>query len=380
VLHGLTALPSGAARQSLAVAAVVAVLAAIAAPPPAGASVGLERIGVFAQPVDVTAPPGDRSRVFVAERSGRIRVVRRGRLLSRPFADLRGRVEIRDRRNIARDQGGLLSLAFAPRFRRTGRAYVLYTGTDDRLHVDELRRGRLRTLLTVPRRSNNDLGGQLRFGPDGMLWVSLGYGGDPGASRDLGRLQGKLLRIDPRPTAGRPYRIPPDNPFVLRPDVRPEIYAYGLRNPWRFAFDRPTGGLVVADVGESSQEEVSFLPWRRASGADFGWPSFEGNVRREPGASRGVRPVLVRPHRDGVCAIIGGHVVRGGALPGLRGRYVYGDLCTGELRSTVLGAGGARGDRSERARVPYLSSFGRDGRGRTYATSLYGPVFRLVRR
>jgi glucose/arabinose dehydrogenase len=358
-------------------AALVAGLAVIAVPPPAGASVGLERIGVFDQPVDVGAPRGDRSRLFVAERAGRIRVVVRGRVRRRPFADLRARVEGRNALDISRDQGGLLSFAFGPGGRRL---YVLYTGRDDHVHVDELRRGRLRTLLSVPRRSSNDLGGALRFGPDGMLYVGLGYGRDRTASRDLGRLEGKLLRIDPRPAAGRPYRIPPDNPFVLRPGARPEIYSYGLRNPWRFGFDRPTRGLVVADVGESRREEVDFLPWRRASGADFGWPGFEGDVRLERGATRGVRPVLVRRHRGGTCAIIGGHVVRGGALRGLRGRYLYGDLCTGEVRSAVLRTGGARGDRSEGARVPYLTAFGRDARGRVYAASLYGPVYRLVRR
>ena len=157
---------------------------------------------------------------------------------------------------------------------------------------------------------------------------------------------------------------------MLRPGARPEIFAYGLRNPWRFAFDGSR--LVVADVGESREEEIDFVGWRQVAGADFGWPGFEGNVRREPGARRGMRPVLVRAHRRGACAIIGGEFVRG--------RYLYGDLCTGRVRSVVLGACGAHGDRSERARVPYLSSFGRDGRGRVYAASLYGPVYLLIRR
>jgi glucose/arabinose dehydrogenase len=365
-------------RLPLGRAGLAALAALLALSGPAGGAVRLERIGVFEQPVDLAAAPGDRSRLFVAERGGRVRVVHRGRVRRTPFADLRARVEVRDRLDISRDQGGLLSIAFAPD--RSGRLYVLYTARDDRIHVDELRRGRLRTLLTVARRSDNDIGGALRFGPDGMLYVGLGYGRDPAASRDLGRLEGKLLRIDPRPAAGRPYGLPLDNPFLLRPDARPEVYAYGLRNPWRFAFDRPTGGLAVADVGESRREEVDFLHWRRASGANFGWPGFEGDVRHEPEARRGVRPALVRSHRGGVCAIIGGHVVRGGALPGLRGRYLYGDLCTGEVRSARLGVGRSSGDRSEGARVPYLSSFGRDGRGRAYAASLYGPVYRLERR
>jgi glucose/arabinose dehydrogenase len=339
-------------------AAALAVL--LAFPALAHGALRLERVGVFSQPVEIAAPPGD-SRLFVAERTGRILVVRRGRV--RRFADLRARVEVRRRRDVMRDQGGLLSLAFAPG--RNARPYVLYTGRDDLVHVDELRRGRLRTVLTVPRRSNNDLGGALRFGPDGMLYVSLGYGRDPAASQDLGRLEGKLLRIDPRRGGG--YRIPADNPFRLQPGARPEIYAYGLRNPWRFAFG--SGGLAVADVGESRQEELDFVPLRRAAGANFGWPGFEGRVGREPGAAPGVRPVLVRRHGGGACAIIGGHFVRG--------RYLYGDLCTGELRSVRLRAGRASGDRSERVRAPLLSSFGRDGRGRTYVASLQGPVYRL---
>ena len=340
--------------------AAAALAVVLTFPPLAHGALRLERVGVFSQPVEIAAPAGD-PRLFVAERAGRILVVRRGRV--RPFADLRARVEVRNRRDISRDQGGLLSFAFAPG--GSGRLDVLYTGRDDFVRVDELNRGRLRTVLTVPRRSNNDLGGALRFGPDGMLYVSLGYGRDPAASRDLGRLEGKLLRIDPRPAGG--YRIPADNPFLPRPGARPEIYAYGLRNPWRFAFG--SGGLVVADVGQRRQEELDFVSLRRAAGANFGWPGFEGRVRREPGAARGVRPVLVRRHRGGACAIIGGHVVRG--------RYLYGDLCTGEVRSVRLRDGRAGGDRSEGARVPLLSSFGRDGRGRPYAASLRGPVYRL---
>jgi len=333
-------------------------LACLVAPAPASAAVDLERVGTFKQPVDVGAPPGDRSGVFVAERGGRIRVLRGGRI--RTFADLRGRVEIRDRRNIARDQGGLLSVAYG-----RGRAYVLYTGRDDLVHVDALRRGRLRTLLTVPRRSSNDLGGQLRIGPDGMLWVSLGYGADREASQDLARLEGKLLRIDPRRDGS--YGIPPGNPGL--PGARPEIYAYGLRNPWRFAFQGRR--LIVADVGESRQEEIDVVPWRMAAGADFGWPRFEGRARLADGP-RGVRPVFVRRHRSRVCAIIGGHVARG--------RFLYGDLCGGEVRSVALGSGRARGDRSEGASVPFLSSFGTDARGRSYAASLYGPLYRLTLR
>jgi glucose/arabinose dehydrogenase len=211
------------------------------------------------QPIQATAPRGD-GRLFVLERRGLVRVVRGGRLRSRPFLDIRGLVRLPFPNDQYRDQSGAFSLAFAPDYRRSGRLYVLYTGRDRRIHVDEftLARGSpehasarsRRAVLSLPQEGLRDLGGDLVFGPDGHLSVSLGQGNRAERSQDLGRLNGKLLRIDPRPADGRPYTIPPGNPFAMRPGARPEIFAYGLRNPWRFTFWHRQ--LILADVGSSA--------------------------------------------------------------------------------------------------------------------------------
>jgi glucose/arabinose dehydrogenase len=353
-------------------------------------ALGLRTVGAFREPVYATAPAGQSARLFVVERGGRVMIVRRGRKLSRPFLDLRHSVRFFDRRSIERDQGGLLSMAFAPGYRRSGRFYVVYT-TRSQIRLEEFRRsgaspdralrGSRRPVLTVARRSRNDLGGHVQFGPDGLLYLGLGYGSDPGSSQDGSRLTGKLLRIDPRPDAGRPYGIPPDNPLVMRPGTRPEIYASGLRVPWRFSFDRRSGDLAIGDVGERGFEEIDFARAGRAAGAKFGWPIFEGRRRLRGGGPQDlVQPVLARRHpRRGCAAIIGGYVVRDRSLRALRGRYLYGDLCELRLRSAKLAAPRATDDRAERLTVPFpLVSFGEDARGRVYAISLGGAVYRLV--
>ena len=365
---------------------VIAALAAVVLPTTPASAAELRQIGRFSQPVYVTAPPGQAARVFVVERGGRIVVVRHGRRLSRPFLDIRGLVRFFDRKRIERDQGGLLSIAFPPDYRRSGRFYVMYT-TRREIRIEEFRRSprspdralrsSRRRLLTVPRRTRNDLGGQLQFVPGGMLYAGFGYGREAASAQDLSVLTGKLVRIDPRREGGRPYLIPADNPFVLRPGARPEIWASGLRVPWRFSFDR--GRLVIGDVGEQRFEELDLV--RGGAGANFGWPVFEGRTRLGPGDPEGlVEPVLVGEHpKRGCTAIIGGYVVRDRSLRGLYGRYLYGDLCELRLRSVRLSTPRARGDRAEPLRVPFpLVSFGEDGRGRVYAISLSGPVYRLV--
>ena len=373
-------------RAALAIAVVA--LVAVGASEEAWAA-RAEPIGRFVAPVQVTAAPGDTRRLFVVERFGRIRVLNRGRLMSRPFVDLRRSVEMRNRRRIDRDQGGLLSMAFSPRYRRDRRLYVVYTRRDGMIHIDELRRSRRdpgrvargsrRTVLAIPRESSNDLGGGLEFGPDRQLYVGLGYGADPESSGDLSTLTGKLLRIDPRPRGRSAYRVPRDNPFVGRAGARPEIYAYGLRVPWRFSFDSASGDLLMADVGERSFEEVTRVPLRLATGAHFGWPLFEGRRRRQSGQPRRLLfPQLVRSHRAGACAIIGGHIVRDRGPRSLSGRYLYADLCTGEVRSVRLTRRRASGDRWEGIRVGYPVSFGQDARGRVYLVSLEGPVYRIL--
>ncbi|HZI91680.1 MAG TPA: PQQ-dependent sugar dehydrogenase [Thermoleophilaceae bacterium] len=356
------------------------------------AAIRFERVARFEQPLYVTAPRSEARRVFVVERAGRIRVLRSGRKLERPFLDIRRSVRFLDRRDVTRDQGGLLSLAFAPDYHRSGRFYVFYTHSDRMLHVDEFRRSKRnpgrasaasrRTVLTVRRTSGNDLGGQLQFGPEGLLYIGLGYGRDPRFSADLSRLEGKILRIDPRRAGGRPYRIPTDNPFVMRPGARPEVYAYGLRNPYRFSFDRRTGDLAIADPGESRTEEIDFVRRGAGAGANFGWPVFEGRQRVRAGSAEGhLPPVLTKRHPVRGCrAVIGGYVVRARNLRRERGRYLYGELCTGQVRSVRLRRPRAVGDRDEGLRVVSLVSFGEDGRGGLYAVSLGGSVFRVLPR
>lgn len=350
--------------------------------------VKLTRIGTFDSPVHVAQPPGDRRRLFVVEQGGRIRVVRDGRTLRTPFLDIRDRV-------VAGGEQGLLSVAFAPDYQRSGRFYVDYTDRAGDSRVVEYRRATAdraaprtaRVVLRQDQPESNHNGGLLLFGPDGLLYVGFGDGGGAGDqhgargnAQNLGTWLGKILRIDPRPARGRPYRVPADNPFVGRAGARPEIYAWGLRNPWRFSFDRRTGDLTIGDVGQGEREEVDFMRRGTARGANFGWRAWEGTLRYDRSLTvRGaVRPVLeYDTHAGGGCSITGGYVVRDPRIPALAGRYVYGDFCAGRLLTARLRPGGATARRATRLRVPSLSSFGEDGAGRIYATSLDGPVHRL---
>ena len=342
----------------------------------------LRRVGTFDSPVYVTSPPGDRRRLFVVEQGGRVRVMRDGRTLSRPFLDLRGRIS-------AGGERGLLSLAFAPDYARSGRFYVYYTAGDGAIRIVEYRRrsaerarrGSARVVLSQPHPAGNHNGGLVLFGPDGMLYAGLGDGGGGGDqdnnAQNLGTVLGKIIRIDPRRRGGRAYRVPGSNPFAGRSGVRPEIYAYGLRNPWRFAFT-PAGDLVVADVGQNEVEEISIV---RRAGANLGWRVYEGRSRYAGGTAPGhLPPVIERSHSAGNCSITGGVVVRDPVLSSLRGRYVFGDFCRGQLESARMVGGSARSVRSHSVSVDQLSSFGVDGRRRVYATSLSGPVYRLVPR
>jgi glucose/arabinose dehydrogenase len=317
-------------------------------------------------------------------------VVRGGRRLARPFLDIRDRVS-------TGSEQGLLSMAFAPGYAASGLFYVYYTDRNGDTRVIEYRRasadradhGSARQVLFVDQPESNHNGGLVLFGPGDLLYIGLGDGGGGGDrhgargnAQSLGTLLGKILRIDPRPSGGRPYRVPSSNPFVGRAGARGEIYAYGLRNPWRFSFDRRTGDLSIGDVGQGAVEEISFVRRGRGAGANFGWRPFEGRARYTPGerAPGHVRPVIQRFHSGGNCSITGGVVVRDPGLPALAGRYVFGDYCKGRIETARLRAGGARSVRRTRMRVGSLSSFGEDARGRVYATSLDGPVYRLVPR
>ena len=218
--------------------------------------------------------------------------------------------------------------------------------------------------------------------------INVGFGdggggydrhGARGNAQSLGTLLGKILRIDPRPAGGRSYTIPADNPFVGRRGARGEIYSYGLRNPWRFSFDRANGNMAIADVGQDRVEEIDFAARGRARGVNYGWRVYEGRLRIYPrqSAPGAVFPMLTYGHGGGACSITGGYVVRDPGLPALAGQYVYGDYCTGRLRAVRLRPGSASGDHGLGLRVAQLSSFGEDALGRVYATSLRGPVYRL---
>jgi glucose/arabinose dehydrogenase len=326
----------------------------------------------------------------VVEQEGRVMVVRNGRKLRTPFLDIRGQVT-------AGGEQGLLSVAFAPDYADSGLFYVYFTDRAGDQRIVEYRRrdadradsGSARLVLRMADSESNHNGGLLLFGPDDLMYVGTGDGGGGGDrhgrrgnAQNLGSLLGKILRIDPRAAGGRPYQVPDDNPFVGRAGARPEVYAYGLRNPWRFSFDRGTGDLAIGDVGQNAWEEIDFVRRRAGAGANFGWRPFEGRVRYTPGESAPghVRPVIVRSHRAGNCSITGGVVVRDRALPGLRGRYVFGDYCRGRVESARLSTGRARGVRRTSLKVRSLSSFGEDAQGRVYVVSLAGPVYRIVPR
>jgi glucose/arabinose dehydrogenase len=356
------------------------------ATPAARPGLRLQRIGTFDDPVYVTAPPGDRRRVFVVEQGGRVIVMRDGRKVDRPFLDVSDRIS-------AGGERGLLSLAFAPDYASSGRFYVYYTAADGDIRIVEYRRSSVeradhdtaRVVLSVSHPASNHNGGLVLFGPDGLLYAGLGDGGgggdqhgSRGNGQNLGTLLGKIIRIDPRRAGGRPYRVPSSNPFTGRSGARAEIYAYGLRNPWRFSFT-PGGALVVADVGQGAVEEVSII---RRQGANLGWRVWEGRTRYSPGerAPGHLPPVIQRMHSAGNCSITGGVVVRDPVLSALRGRYVFGDFCRGVIESARLRGGRARSVRETRLQVGLLSSFGEDGRRRVYATSLDGAVYRLAPR
>jgi glucose/arabinose dehydrogenase len=348
----------------------------------------LVSVGKFDNPLYVTAPPGDTRRVFVVEQTGRIRVVRGGKTLPEPFLDVSGSI-------VSGGEQGLLGLAFAPDYASSGLFYVDYTNTNGDTRIVEFKRqtadkadpGSARDVLAIDQPEANHNGGQLAFGPDKLLYIGMGDGGGAndqhgprGNAQNLGVRLGKILRIDPRQRGGKPYTVPSSNPFVSRPGARGEVYAYGLRNPWRFSFDRRTGDLAIGDVGQDTREEVDFVRKGRGRGANFGWRPFEGNRRNfdepAPGARR---PAFDYGRADGSCSVTGGYVVRDKAVPSLYGRYVYGDYCRGQLYRVRLRANGA-GPRQPLAlkRIPSLSSFGEDARGRVYAVSLGGTVYRFA--
>jgi glucose/arabinose dehydrogenase len=353
----------------------------------ASTGVVLHRIGNFAAPVYVTQAPGDPHRLFVVEQAGRIQVLKDGHKERAPFLDIHQLVT-------SGGEEGLLSVAFPPDYQTSGRFYVFYTGIGGNEQIVEYRRASAdranphsaRRLIFITDPEGNHNGGLLLFGPDNLLYIGIGDGGGEydqhgrignGQNRDT--LFGKLLRIDPHPSHGRPYTIPKDNPFVGRRGVRPEIYAWGLRNPWRFSFDRATGDIAIGDVGQDHVEEVDFRKRGGARGVNFGWRAFEGTRVEDPTLHihGDVKPVLEYTHVGGNCAVTGGYVIRDPRLPALAGRYIYGDYCVGNLMTAHLQLGHATGVHALGLNASPLSSFGEDDAGRIYVVSLSGPVYRL---
>lgn len=338
------------------------------------------------KPTHLTSPAGD-DRLFIAEQGGTVRIFRGNDLLPFPFLDISRRVSCCGER-------GLLSLAFPPGYGQKRYFYVNYTGRNGdtvvaryRTSVDPDRAdpSSEEIILTVRQPYANHNGGQLAFGPDGHLYIGMGDGGsagDPqGNGQKAGTLLGKLLRIDVE-SGQRPYAVPSDNPFVKDAGYRPEIWALGLRNPWRFSFDRKTGDLYLADVGQNDYEEIDFEPAGSRGGRNYGWNVMEGmDCFREKTCDRSglVLPVAGYGHAEG-CSVTGGFVYRGSEFPELDGIYFYGDYCSGRIWGLKK-----KGDSWEKSFLIHseysFSTFGEDGRGEIYAADYRGgEIYRIMPR
>jgi glucose/arabinose dehydrogenase len=338
-------------------------------------------------PLYLTAPDGD-PRLFIVEKGGTIRIVKEGALLPIPFLDISGQVS-------TGGEQGLLGLAFHPQYAANGRFIVHYTDPAGDTRVSGFRvsadpdvadAASEVSILAEDQPFPNHNGGQVLFGPDGYLYIMLGDGGsadDPGGrGQSLADLLGSILRVDPLDGGG--YTVPADNPFVSSTGARPEIWSYGLRNPWRAAFDPATGDLYIADVGQRRWEEVDVSPSADGAGRglNFGWSIMEGpECFRDSSCDQEALelPVLSYDHGAG-CSITGGFVYRGGAIPALQGHYFYSDFCRGWVRSFRFENGSAV-DQFQWPRLApggNVPSFGRDAAGELYVMSTGGVVFKIV--
>lgn len=337
-------------------------------------------------PLYLTAPPGDLSRLFIVEQTGAVRIVRDGVLLPTPFLNISDRL-------VAGGEQGLLGLAFDPDYATNGRFVVHYTDLAGDTRVSSFQvstdpdiadAGTEQTIYTADQPYSNHNGGQVLFGPDGYLYIGLGDGGsanDPeGRGQDLTEPLGSILRLDIR--TATPYSIPPDNPFVAQAGALPEIWNYGLRNPWRFSFDRATGDLYIADVGQNRVEEVDVANSGSGGGANYGWSIMEGAFclsGNECDQTNLVLPVYQYEHDQG-CSITGGYVYRGSAILSLQGVYFYGDYCQGWVRSW-RNSGGAVVELTDWPTLRpggQLTSFGEDAAGELYVISANGNVFKVI--
>jgi len=357
-------------------------------PPPAATGARLRVVAVgLESPLFLTSPPGDLSRQFIVEKTGRIRVLRNDALVPTPFLDISTSVS-------NGSEQGLLGLAFHPRYADNGLFVVNYTNTAGDTRVSTFRvsadpdradAGSEVVILAVDQPFSNHNGGMVAFGPDGKLYIGMGDGGSGGDPQNNGQsrntLLGKILRLDVSATGQ--VSVPSDNPFVGQSGIRPEIWSYGLRNPWRFSFDRSTGDLYVGDVGQNAREEIDVATdaAQFGRGRNYGWSIMEG-MACFSGSScdrNGLTlPVLDYGHAEG-CSVTGGYVYRGTALGGFAGHYFYGDYCEGWVRSFRLSGPGV----TEQLEWPSLRpggqilSFGEDARGELYILSGSGQVFRI---
>ena len=338
------------------------------------------------RPVYLTQPADGTNRLFIVQQIGVISILQNGQLLPNPFLDLRDRV------NSQGNEQGLLGLAFHPQYRQNGRFFVDYTDANGTANIvrftvsaSDPNRADLAsatTILTIEHPSfQNHNGGDLVFGPDGYLYFGIGDGGSQGDPNNHGQalntLLAKLLRIDVNVD---PYGIPPDNPFRNQPGARPEIWAYGLRNPWRFSFDRVTGDLYIGDVGQNLYEEVDFQPAGSHGGQNYGWSYMEGLHPYKGAPPAGVTltpPVAEYSHAEGGCAIVGGYVYRGTQVPQLSGLYVFSDNCSGIIWGLTRTAAGWQKSVLFRSGLA-VSSFGEDQAGELYVLDLSGAVYQWV--
>lgn len=345
--------------------------------------------GALTSPVHLASPPND-DRLFVVEQPGRVRIIRNGALLEAAFLNITDRVA-------AGGEQGLLSVAFHPQYATNGFFFVYYTNRDGDIQIDRFTAApagsdvadpaSARTILIVPHPGHtNHNGGQLAFGEDGFLYIGTGDGGGagdvPNNAQNRGVLLGKLLRIDVNSTT-QPYAVPQSNPFVNTTGVRAEIWAYGLRNPWRFSFDRTGDMLYIADVGQNSREEVNAVPQGQA-GLNYGWKIMEGSSCFLPMQScdrAGLTlPAYDYARSDGNCSVTGGFVYRGSAIPQVAGLYFFSDYCMGGLRSFRLTSGQATDVREWSVNTgSSITSFGQDRHGELYVLSQGGTVSKLVR-
>jgi glucose/arabinose dehydrogenase len=339
----------------------------------------------LSSPLYLTSPAND-SRLFVVEQAGRIRIIKNGQVLAQPFLDIVSRVSSGGER-------GLLSVAFHPSYAANGFFYVNFTDLAGNTRVERFNvssnpdvgdASSSKLILGVTQPFANHNGGLNLFGPDGMLYIGLGDGGSGGDPQGNGQrtntLLGKILRIDV--DNGDPYSIPSGNPFANQSGARPEIWAFGLRNPWRFSFDRTAGLLFVADVGQGSLEEIDVVPTTRA-GVNYGWNIMEGSSCFGSGScsTAGLEPPVIEyNHSGGACSVTGGYAYRGSAIPELAGHYFYSDYCAGFLRSFLYSNGAATDQRTwDVGTIGSVTSFGEDAAGEMYIVVQQGRVYRIGR-